>query len=222
MTDSWVVSQIWLDSDSNESSQSRVGRENEGYESSQSRVTQIVIWVRVESTGYCLSQSWVSDFSRRKRQDLAIICNLTEKEPTYSYIRPHPSPPPSQQCFPKLGKMWWVVSQVWLNSDLSQSWVWLVNLEFELSRSVMLANLGFEFSRSWVIWAQSYQDGDVATSPPCPHSTSPWPHFIGRVGTDVGGARCPSGGLWAASADGPGEVVTKAMHYGSGTWISTT
>ena len=43
--------------------------------------------------------------------------------------------------------------------------------------------------------AQSYQDGDVATSPPCPHSTSPWPHFIGRVGTDVGGARCPSGGL---------------------------
>ena len=44
-------------------------------------------------------------------------------------------------------------------------------------------------------WAQSYQDGDVATSPPCPHSTSPWPHFIGRVGTDVGGARCPSGGL---------------------------
>ena len=37
--------------------------------------------------------------------------------------------------------------------------------------------------------------GTSATSPPCPHSTSPWPHFIGRVGTDVGGARCPSGGL---------------------------
>ena len=32
--DSWVVSQIWLDSDSNESSQSRVGREIPGYESS--------------------------------------------------------------------------------------------------------------------------------------------------------------------------------------------
>ena len=91
--DSWVVSQIWLNSDSNESSQSRVGRENQGYESSQSRVTLIVIWVRVESTGYCLSQSWVNYFSRRKRQDLAVICNFTGKEPTYSYIRPHLSPP---------------------------------------------------------------------------------------------------------------------------------
>ena len=30
--DSWVVSQILLDSDSNESSQSGVGRENQGYE----------------------------------------------------------------------------------------------------------------------------------------------------------------------------------------------
>ena len=124
----------------------------------QSRITVIVIWVRVELTGYCLSQSWVTDFSKRKRQDLAIICNFTEKEPTYSYIRPHlpPPPPPGQQLFPKLGKMWWIVSQIWLNSDsneLSQSWVKLVNLGFELSRSwVRLANLGFELSRSWVTW----------------------------------------------------------------------
>ena len=154
--DSWVVSQIWLDSDWNESCQSRVGRENQGYESSQSWVTLIVIWVRVESTRYCLSQSWVNDFSRRKRQDLAVICNFTGKEPTYSYIRPHPPPPPGKQLFPKLGKMWWVVSQIWLNSDsthLSQSWVRLVNLGFELSRSwVRLGNLGFELSRSWVTW----------------------------------------------------------------------
>ena len=52
--------------------------------------------------------------------------------------------------------MWWVVGQIWLNSDsneLSQSWVRLVNLGFELSRSwVRLANLGFELSRSWVTW----------------------------------------------------------------------
>ena len=152
--DSWVVSQFWLDSDSTESSQSRVGRERQGCESSQSWITLIVIWVRVESTGYCLSQSWVTDFSKRKRQDLAIICNFTEKEPTYSYIRP--PPPPGQQLFPKLGKMWWIVSQTWLNSDsneMSQSWVRLVNLGFESSRSwVRLANLGFELSRSWVTW----------------------------------------------------------------------
>ena len=52
--------------------------------------------------------------------------------------------------------MWWVVSQIWLNSDsneLSQNWVRLVNLGFELSRSwVRLTNLGFELSRSWVTW----------------------------------------------------------------------
>ena len=85
-----------------------------------------------------------------------------------------------------------------------------------------ILNLTWPVTSSVTSRAQSYQDGDVATSPLCPHSTSPWPHFIGRVGTDVGGARCPSGGLWAASADGPGGVVTKAMHYGSGAWISTT
>ena len=61
--DSWVVSQILLDSDSNESSQSWVSYENQGYESSQSWITLIVIWVRVESTGYCLSQSCITDFS---------------------------------------------------------------------------------------------------------------------------------------------------------------
>ena len=135
--------------------ESRVGRENPGYESSQSRITLIVIWVRIWVSWILLeSKSWVTDCSKRKHQDLAIICNFTEKEATYSYIRPHP--PPGQRLFPKLHKIWWVVSQIWLNSDsneLSQSWVRLVNLGFELSRSwVRLANLGFELSRSWVTW----------------------------------------------------------------------
>ena len=66
LLDSWVVSQIWLDSDSNESSQSWVSYENQGYESSQSWVTLIVIWVRVKSTGYCLSQSCITDFPEEK------------------------------------------------------------------------------------------------------------------------------------------------------------
>ena len=64
--DSWVVSQIWLDSNSNESSWSWVSRENQGYETSQSRITLIVNWVRVESIGYCLSQIWFTDFSEEK------------------------------------------------------------------------------------------------------------------------------------------------------------
>ena len=139
MLDSWVVSQIWLNSDSNESSQSRLGRQNQGYESSQSRITLIVIWVRVESTGYCLSQSWGTYFLKRNVKILHLSVVLHgKKEPTYDYIRQHPPPPPGQQLSAKLGKMWWVVSQIWLNSDsneLIQSWVKLENLWFELSRS---------------------------------------------------------------------------------------
>ena len=120
--DSWVVSQIWLDSDSNESSQSRVGRENQGYESSQSRVTLIVIWVRVESTGYCLSQSWVNDFSRRKLQDLAISITLQRKN-QHTVTSDRTPPPPVNNFFPKLGKMWWVF-WVRFDSTLTQmSWV---------------------------------------------------------------------------------------------------
>ena len=98
--DSWVVSQIWLDSDSNESSQSRVGRENEGYESSQSRITLIVIWVRVESTGYCLSQSWVTDFSKRNVKILQLSVTLQIKnQPTATFDRT-PPPPPVNNFFP--------------------------------------------------------------------------------------------------------------------------
>ena len=139
-------SRIWVESESNHADchlcQSWVN-----WTLLESKLSQLdTAWVKVASTGHCLSQSWVTDFSKRKRQDLAIICNFTEKEPTYSYIRPHP-PPPSQQVFAKLDKRWWVVSQIWLNSEsneLSQSWVRLVNLGFELSRSwVRLANLGF-------------------------------------------------------------------------------
>ena len=153
--DSWVVSQIWLDSDSNESSQSWVGRESEDM----SRVRVESCWSSFESELSQLDTAWVIVesliFLKRKHQYYAFICSLTEKEPTFSNIRLHP-PPPGQQLFAKLGKMWWVMSQIWLNphsNELSQSWIRLVNLGFELSRSwVRLANLGFELSRSWVTW----------------------------------------------------------------------
>ena len=127
----------WVKFDSTPTQMSRVRVESR-WLSFESELSQLdTAWVKVESL----------IFSKRKHQDLAIICNFTEKEPTYSYIRPHPPPPGQQQLFPKLGKMWWVVSQIWLNSnsnELSQSWVRLVNLGFEFSRSwVRLANLGF-------------------------------------------------------------------------------
>ena len=64
----------WVESELNQGrvESFRVGRENQGYESSQSGITLIVIWVRVESTGYCLSQSWVADFSKEKTSRFCI------------------------------------------------------------------------------------------------------------------------------------------------------
>ena len=71
----------------------------------------------------------------------------------YLYFERTP-PPPGQQLFAKLGKMWWVGSQIWLNSGsnkLSQSRVMLANLGFELSRNwVTQEKLGVELSHSWV------------------------------------------------------------------------
>ena len=201
--DSWVVSQIWLDSDSNESSQSRVGRENQGYESSQSRVTLIVIWVRVESTGYCLIQTWVNDFSRRKRQDLAVICNFTEKVPTYSYIRPQPPPPPLNnfsQIRQNVMSRESDLTQLWLKWVESECWVRLVNLGFGLSRSwVRLANLGFELSRNWVTWiviwvrVESARKNESSTTllTAEPAASAAEPQRVGRADeTQSGGRAC--------------------------------
>ena len=123
--------------------------------------------VRVESRWYRhLSQSWVNWILLESKLRQWVFEEKTSRSCSYlklyrerTNLQLHSTalpPPPGQQLFPKLGKMWWVVSQIWLNSDsneLSQSWVRLVNLDFELSRGwVRLANLGFELSRSWVTW----------------------------------------------------------------------
>ena len=142
-------------------------------------------WSSFESELSQLDTPWVKVesliFLKRKRQDFAFIWILSDKEPTYSYIRQYPRPPPpGQQLFAKLGKRWRVVSQIWLNSDsneLSQSWVRLVNLDFELSRSwVRLATLGFELSRSWVTWIVIWvriesSRKKMSRAQPCPRGT---------------------------------------------------
>ena len=124
-----------------------------------SRVRVESRWSSFESELIQLDTAWVKVepliFWRENVKILQLSATLQRKnQPTVTFDRT--PPPPGQQLFPKLGKMWWVVSQIWLNSDsneLSQSWVRLVNLGFELSRSwVRLANLGFELSRSWVTW----------------------------------------------------------------------
>ena len=103
-------------------------------------------------------------------------------------------PLPGQQLLAKLGKMWWVVSQIWFNSDsneLSQSWVKLGNLWFELSQSRKvkcwveseLSHLDCQMSQSRVslkIWVE-HKPWLYAF-----HLTTSWP--VGR-----GVSCCPSG-----------------------------
>ena len=124
-----------------------------------SRVRVESRWSSFESELSQLDTAWVKVESMIFRGENVKILQLSvtlqrKNQPTATFDRT--PPPPGQQLFPKLGKMWWVVSQIWLNSDsneLSQSWVRLVNLGFELSRSwVRLANFGFQLSRSWVTW----------------------------------------------------------------------
>ena len=146
----------WVKFDSTLTQMSRVRVESAVKIKDMSRARVESRWSSFESELSQLDTAWVKVESRiflkRKRQYFAFICSLTENEPAYSCI--WPPPPPGQQLFAKLGKIWWVVSQIWLNSEsneLSQTWVRLLKLGFELSRSwVRLANLGFELSRSWV------------------------------------------------------------------------
>ena len=121
-------------------------------ESELSRPWKSGIWVESESNhaDRHLSQSWINwillesklshwFFWRENVKILHLSVTLPgKKQPTTTFNRT--PPPPGQQLLAKLGKMWWVVSQSWLNYDsneLSQSWV-------------RLANLGFELSRCWV------------------------------------------------------------------------
>ena len=138
------MSRVRVESAVNIKDMSRVRVESR-WSSFESELSQLhTAWVKVESL----------IFRRENVKILQLSVTLQKKnQPTATSDR---TPPPGQQLFPKLSKMWWVVSQIWLHSDsneLSQSWVRLVNLGFELSLSwVRLANLGFELSRSWVTW----------------------------------------------------------------------
>ena len=94
----------WVKFDSTLTQMSRVRVESAVKIKDMSRVRVESRWPSFESELSQLDTAWVkgvNDFSRRKRQDLAVICNFTEKESTYSYIRPHP-PPPRSTTFSQL------------------------------------------------------------------------------------------------------------------------
>ena len=110
----WVESELWL----------------KWVEPELSRPWKSTIWVESESThtDRHLSQSWVNWILLESklshwffwRENVKILHSFVAsqgKEPTFSYIWP---PPPGQQLLAKLGKMWWVVSQIWLNSDSNE------------------------------------------------------------------------------------------------------
>ena len=149
----------WVKFDSTLTQMSRVRVESAVKIQDMSRVRVESRWLSFESELSQLDTAWVKVESLIFRRENVKILQLSvtlQRKNQHTVTFDRIPLPPGQQLFPKLGKVWWVVSQIWLNSDsneLSQSWFRLVNLGFELSRSwVRLANLGFELSRSWVTW----------------------------------------------------------------------
>ena len=126
----------WVKFDSTLTQMSRVRVESAVKIKDMSRVRVESRWSSFESELSQLDTARVKVESMIFRGENVKIMQLSvtlqrKNQPTATFDR---TPPPSgQQRFPKLGKMWWVVSQIWLNSDsneLSQSWVRLVNLGF--------------------------------------------------------------------------------------------
>ena len=128
----------WVKFDSTLTQMSRVRVESAVKMKDMSRVRVESRWSSFESELSQLDTAWVKVealiFLKRNVKILYLSVVLQGKsQPTTTFGRT-PPPPPDQQLSAKLGKMWWVVSQIWLNSDsneLSQSWVKLEN--FDLS-----------------------------------------------------------------------------------------
>ena len=77
----------WVESESSRLWKSRIWVESDSNHADRHLSQSWVNWI-------LLSQSWVTDFSKRKRQDLTIICNFTEmNQPTATFDRT-PSLPP--------------------------------------------------------------------------------------------------------------------------------
>ena len=108
-----------------------------------SRITLIVILVIAKSTWCRLSQNWVHVlFLKRKEwgRFWIYLSHYRERTSLHLHSTVCPLPPTGRQLLDKLIKMWCVVSQIWLNSDLnelSRSWVMLANLRFKLSQSLV-------------------------------------------------------------------------------------
>ena len=143
--------------DSTLTKMSRVRVESAVKSTDMSRVRVESRWSSFESELSYLDTAWVKVeskfFSRRKRQDLAVICNFTEKEPTYVHTATFDRPPPVNNFFPNQVKCdeSWVrfdstltqmseseLSQVskfgfWVESELSQVSKFGIWVESELS-----------------------------------------------------------------------------------------
>ena len=79
LLDSWVMSQIWLDSDSNESS--RVESAVKIKDLSRVRVESRWLWFESELSqlGYCLSQIWVTDSVEEKTLIFQLCYNIPHR-----------------------------------------------------------------------------------------------------------------------------------------------
>ena len=154
MSQSRVSLKIWVEHSRNPGRESNLTRLwLKWVESELSRLWKSGIWVESESNhaDRHLSQRWINSillesmlshwfFWRENVKILHLSVTLPgKKQPTTTFNRP---PPPGQQLLAKLGKMWWVVSQ---------SWVRLANLGFELSRCCQSRKV-----KCWVEWELSH------------------------------------------------------------------
>ena len=107
----------WVESELNRSWKSRVLVESESNHTARHLSQSCVNWIMLESK---LSHWFFW------RENVNILYLSVAKESTKMQLYSTAPPPPDQQLLAKLGKMWWVVSQIWFNSDsneLSRSWV---------------------------------------------------------------------------------------------------
>ena len=123
----------WVKFDSTLTQKRRVRVESAVKMKDMSRVTDESCWLSFESGLSQLDAAWVKVETLIFVKILHLSVELQGKNQPTSTLDRTPPPPPGQQLLAKLGKMWWVVNQIWINSDsneLSRSWVRLANLGF--------------------------------------------------------------------------------------------
>ena len=147
------TNESWVKFDSTLTQMSRVRVESAVKIKDMSRVRVESCWSSFESELSQLDTAWVKIEAMIFRGENVKILQLSvtlqrKNQPTATFDR---TPPPGQQLFTKLSKMWLVVSQIWVLTQLCLKWV-----ESELSQ---VSKFGF-----WVESELSHLDCHMSQS----------------------------------------------------------